>query len=324
MRRLPAILGSIALTIVGGCDGGGRLDDVSASPVAATATHRDPGHARVPGSGLHEPCARGPGAGRRRALVRRRAGRSRARLRQHRHGHRDQRVHRHLRTRPGRRRARPARHGLRPAVREQRARIPALHARQRPTSVGARRVHEPRRRSDARPGERVDPAHGRPAVRQPQRRTSRLRPGRHALHGARGRRLGRRPAGQCAEHAQSPRQAPEDRRLGRHGLRNPHGQPLGRQCAVHERRGRRGMPGDPRLRPAQPLAIQLRRLDGRTVGRRCRPERLGGSGPHRRGRQLWVAIPRGRALLQPAERLPDREQRRRARRSRRRIRPRPR
>ena len=90
------------------------------------------------------------------------------------------------------------------------------------------------------------------------------------------------------------------------------------------RRRRRGMPGDPRLRSAQPLAIQLRRLDGRSLGRRRRPERLGGSGPHRRGRQLWLAIPRGRALLQPAERLPDREQRRRARRSRRRIRPRPR
>ena len=123
----------------------------------------------------------------------------------------------------------------------------------------ARRVHERRRRSDARPGERGDPAHGRPAVRQPQRRPPRLRPGRHAVHGARGRRLGRRPAGQRAEHAQPARQDPADRRLERHGLRNPDGQPLGRQCAVHDRRARRGMPGDPRLRPAQPLAIQLRR-----------------------------------------------------------------
>ena len=60
-------------------------------------------------------------------------------------------------------------------------------------AVGARRVHEPRRRLDARSGAAstilltVDQPFD-----EPQRRTSRLRPGRDAVHGARGRRLARR------------------------------------------------------------------------------------------------------------------------------------
>ena len=53
------------------------------------------------------------------------------------------------------------------------------------------------------------------------------------------------------------------------------------------------------LRSAQPLAIQLRCLDRRSLGRRRRPGRLGGSGPRRRRRQLRMAIPGGRALLRP-------------------------
>ena len=136
----------------------------------------------------------------------------------------EQPVHRHHAARRQRRRARAARHGVRPAVRDQNGRV-FLHY-TRGTSArsadGARALHEPRRRSHARSGERTGAAHGRPALQQSQRRQPRVRPGRHAVH----RRWAtaapaaiRRTTRRTRQHAA--RQDAAHRRLRRHRLRDP-------------------------------------------------------------------------------------------------------
>src|SRR4029453_3560568 len=111
----------------------------------------------------------------------------------------------------------------------------------------------------------------RPAVLEPQRGRARVRTGRVPVRGARRRRERRRSDGERAVALGAARQASRDlaEPLGGRAVRDPSGQPVRRLvgCA----------PGDLGLRPAEPVAVLVRRGDRRPVDRRRRGESAGGN-----------------------------------------------
>ena len=123
--------------------------------------------------------------------------------------------------------------------------------------------------------------HDRPAVPEPQRRHARLRPGRRSVHRHGRRRVGRRPAGQRPEPAtrSSARSCASTSRRDRRQGRATSIPPTTRSSSTAGREAR-----DLGLRPAQPLALQLRPVDRRPVDRRRRPGPVGG-GRRRPGRR---------------------------------------
>ena len=182
------------------------------------------------------------------------------------------------------RRGRHARHGVPPARRAERPALPVVHderRRERHAPVIGR-VYERRRPPSrpvprdpvVRPGGGVEPRavgsprQGRVPVRRLRRRRRRRRPVRVLLQDPPARRRRRARAG------------PE--------LRDPRVEP------VRERRRRgRGL----RVGVPEPLPHLARSGDGRAVGRRRRPEQVGGDQPRPPRWQLRLALPRRHARL---------------------------
>ena len=144
---------------------------------------------------------------------------------------------------------------------------------------------------------------GRRIIDQPfyesQRRSSRVRPGRLSLHRPGRRRQRRRSDEPRPESAVAARQdaAPRRQRAGRRPARlsRARGQPVRRW------RSDRGAGRDLGVRPAQPVALRVRRLDARrhrrAAHRRRRPERARGNqlrARRRRRPQLRLATARRR------------------------------
>ena len=154
----------------------------------------------------------------------------------------------------------------------------------------------PGRQHDRRPGERADPAVGRAALRQPQRRLHRVRLDRDAADRPGRRRRRRRPREPGLEPRRAAGQDAPDRRpeRRRRAVRDPARQPV--------RRSGRRPPRGPPLRAAQPVPRQRRPGDRRPVDRRRGPERVGGGRRRacRRERpRLRLATVGGQPLLQP-------------------------
>ena len=152
------------------------------------------------------------------------------------------------------------------------------------------RMYRVDRRHQLRRRARAAGAQPRSAVHQPQRRQHPLRPRRLPLLRSRRRWLGRRSGKSRAGSDAVVRQDAAPRRRRADHLRHPADQPV-----RHQRHGRAR---DLRLRPAQPVALELRQRHRRSVGRRRRPERLGRGrqGPDRR--QLRLEPLRRHAHLQ--------------------------
>ena len=236
--------------------------------------------------GVHPPDRRGRRSRRPRRRARRAAGRPGAHLRQRRTagdavprpdlgGDRDPR------------RARPARHGVPARCRRHRARLRQLHQPHRRRQHRGRPLHPQRRRSagrrhgvtlrpDVAGDRRGATALHHPAVRQPQRRQPGVRPRRLPVH-RHGRWRGRRRPRQPRADADQPaRQDAAHRRRRQPDQRLPHPARQPRlhdgQSAHHQR-----VAGNLVVRPAQPLALQLRRRrprrHRRPRDRRRRPER---------------------------------------------------
>ena len=197
------------------------------------------------------------------------------------------------------RRARPARHGVPARCRRHRPRVRQLHQPHRRRQHRGRPLHPQRRRSAGRrPGvalrpdvagdRRRPPALHHPAVRQPQRRQPGVRPRRLPLH-RHGRRRGRRrprqhradaddAARQDAAHRRRRATRPTATRIPPDNPDFTHG-----RSADHQRAA-----GDLVVRPAQPLALQLRR-------RRPRRHRRAGHRRRRPGRARGDRLRAGRA-----------------------------
>ncbi len=128
------------------------------------------------------------------------------------------------------------------------------------------------------PGDRARAPRHRPAVREPQRRRARVRPGRRPVRRHGRRRVGRRSREPRAEHGQPARQ---DAAPGR--------APAGIRA------------GDRRARPAQPVALLVRPAHRRPLHRRRRPGRCRRGRLHaaleRRARELRLGPVRGLAPL---------------------------
>ena len=146
-------------------------------------------------------------------------------------------------------------------------------SRPRPPRASTRssRASPRRRRRQFDVGQRSSRCSARSAVHQPQRRQHPVRARRLPLLRLRRRRLGRRSRQPRAGSDAVVRQDAAPRRRRADDLRHPADQPVRRQ--------RDRQRADLRLRPAQPVALELRPRHRRPVGRRRRPERVG------RGRQ---------------------------------------
>ena len=159
---------------------------------------------------------------------------------------------RHLEPGLDRRRAGPALHGVRPALRDQRALLRRLHQRER---RHARRALHGLEGRPERGGRRQRPHHPPrpPALLQPQRGTVAVRPRRAPLRRPRRRRQRRR--------SQPLRAEPLDPAL---------------QDPAPQRQRVAGEGAEVRDGPAEPLALLVRQQDGSAVDRRRRSGQVGG------------------------------------------------
>ena len=194
---------------------------------------------------------------------------------------------------PARDRRPRRRPGLPPRLRTQRLR---LHRPERPDEGPKKTTQVVRYTVDRRPPHRhrpeVQARHHRVALQRPQRRRPRLRQRRHSLRllGRRDQRLRHRPDRPVPRRPAGGR-APDRRRPPRPGpeLRGPEGQPVRRP----PRRPSRVVG----LRPAQPLAGQLRPRVGPALGRPERAGPLGAGLPGPEGGELRLERHRGEPRL---------------------------
>ena len=207
-----------------------------------------------------------------------------------------------------RRRTGPARPGVPSEFPTNRA-FRQLHGGQRAIALDHLGVHEPGRRPDARSGYRAGSADGQPAVRatttaatSPSARTaSSTSASATAAAAATRRQNGAEPADAARQDAAHRRRSA----AGRRALRDPgRTNPFAGNPRCGRRRHRRAeLPGDLRARPAQSLALELRSRRPASSGSAMSARALRGNRPRRARRQLRLALPRGRALLQADARL---------------------
>ena len=198
-----------------------------------------------------------------------------------------------------------------PQLRDQRLLLRLLHERRQPDAARAqhrrhrdRALHRHRRPEHRRPRLRADPARH-PALvgQQPQRRPAGLRSRRLPVRGGGRRRRRRRSLRDRPEHQHDAGQDPPHRREraptrpSTASRRPTRSSPAGPAPAA-DRQLRR----DLGLRPAQPVALQLRPPDRRPLHRRRRPGRVGGDRLPARGRRGRPQLRVGRAGGRPARR----------------------
>ena len=184
-------------------------------------------------------------------------------------------------TRPGeeRRRARAAQRRLPPRLRAQRLPLRRLH--RRPGDTRVERYPVSADPTGPTPRSRDAGPHGRPAVREPQRRAaSPSAPTGKLYVGIGRRRQRRRPAGQRAEPRRPPRE-PSCASTSTPATRTP-------SRATTRSRPRRRRGRDLGVRAAQPVALLLRPRRGPALHRRRGPERVGGGRRRPRRRAAGV------------------------------------